>query len=67
MVWHDLSYTQAWLSEEGQEFENFSKKGCFLICNKNNFTSFGPPRETAGKSTVGPLGEFLPMPMHASM
>jgi len=24
------SYTQAWVSEEGQEFENFSKKSCFL-------------------------------------
>jgi len=25
-----FSYTQAWVSEEGQEFENFSKKCCFL-------------------------------------
>jgi len=29
-----FSYTQAqaWVSERGQEFENFSKKGCFLSC-----------------------------------
>jgi len=25
-----FSYTQAWLSEGGQEFENFSKKTCIL-------------------------------------
>jgi len=25
-----FSYTQAWVSEGGKEFENFSKKGCFL-------------------------------------
>jgi len=25
-----FSYTQAWVPEGGQEFENFSKKGCFL-------------------------------------
>jgi len=25
-----FSYTQAWVSEGGQELKNFSKKGCFL-------------------------------------
>jgi len=25
-------YTKAWVSEGGQEFENFSKKTCFLSC-----------------------------------
>jgi len=25
-----LSYTQTWVWEGGHEFENFSKKGCFL-------------------------------------
>jgi len=29
-VTRTLSYTKAWVSEEEQEFENFSKKGCFL-------------------------------------
>jgi len=27
-----FSCTQAWVSENGQEIENFSKKGCFLSC-----------------------------------
>ena len=31
MVWHELFlHTSIWMSEEGQEFENFSKKRCFL-------------------------------------
>jgi len=41
-----FSYTQAWVSEGGgQEFENFSEKGCFLSFElyKTNFTTFGPP------------------------
>jgi len=29
-VARNFFYTQAWLSEGGQEFENFSTKGCFL-------------------------------------
>jgi len=31
MVLHELFlHTSIWVSEEGQEFENFSKKCCFL-------------------------------------
>jgi len=37
-----FSYTQAWVSEGGQEFEKFSKKDCFLSFEwqKTNFTTF---------------------------
>jgi len=40
-----FSYTQAWVSEGEQEFENFSKKGCFLNFEwyKINFTTYGFP------------------------
>jgi len=39
-----FSYTQAWVSEGGQEFENFSKKGYFLVSSgKTKFHHFGPP------------------------
>jgi len=44
MVWRtNFSYTG--VSEEGQEFENFIKKRCFLNFEwkKANFTTFGPP------------------------
>jgi len=29
------------------DFENFSKKGCFLSveCEKTNFSTFGPPKK----------------------
>jgi len=35
------------VSEEGQEFENFSQKFCFpnFEWQKTNFTTFGPPIE----------------------
>jgi len=35
------------VSEEGQEFENFSKNAVFLISRgkKTNFTTYGPPIE----------------------
>jgi len=36
-----LCYTQAWVSEGGQEFKNFSKKGCFL--------------SSSGKKKISPL------------
>jgi len=44
-------YTQAWVSEGGQAFENFSKQGCFLSFDrkKTNFTTFGSPRKSFGK------------------
>jgi len=29
--WHELFSTQAWVSDGGQEFENFSKKAIFLV------------------------------------
>jgi len=31
-----ISYTQAWMSEGGQEFENFSKKVVFLVSSDKN-------------------------------
>jgi len=32
MLWHELSlHTSIWVSEEGQEFENFSKKAVFSV------------------------------------
>jgi len=36
------------------EFENFSKKGCFLSFKreKSNFTLFGPPLETFWKNPL---------------
>jgi len=46
MVWHELFlYTSIWVSEEGQEFENFSKKCCFLNFEwyESNFTTCGLP------------------------
>ena len=36
-----FSYKQAWVSEGGQEFEIFSKKGCFL--------------SSSGKTKISPL------------
>jgi len=52
MVWHErFLHVSIWVSEEGQEFENFSKKRCFLNfeCQKPNFTTFGPRGKTFGK------------------
>jgi len=46
MMWHELFlHTSIWVSEEGQEFKNFSKKLCFLNfeCYKTTFTTFGFP------------------------
>jgi len=46
MVWHELFlHTSIWVSEERWEFENFSKKCCFLSfeCQKPNFTTFHHP------------------------
>jgi len=37
MVWHELFlHTSIWVSEEGQEFENFSKNAVFLISSAQN-------------------------------
>jgi len=40
-----ISYTQAWVSEGGQEFQKFQQKCCFLSFEwqKTNFTTFDPP------------------------
>jgi len=46
MAWHERFLpTSVWVSEEGQEFENLSKKCCFLSFEwqKTNFTTFGLP------------------------
>ena len=49
-VARNVSYTPAWVSEEGQEFENIRKKlfSSFRVV-KNKFTTFGSPRTTLGK------------------
>jgi len=51
-----FSYTQAWVSEGGQEFESFSKKGCFLNFEwqKTNFTTFGTHTKRLDKSASVP-------------
>jgi len=42
----------------GQEFENFSKKGCFLVSSgKTKFHHFGPPIKTFGKMQLCPPGK----------
>jgi len=46
-----FSYTQAWVSEGGQEFEKISaKKVVFLVSSskKTNFTTFDSFRKTFG-------------------
>jgi len=60
-----LRYTQTWVSEGGREFENFRKKGVFLVSIKNKFHHFWPPVEKRlEKSNSGPPEKFLPRPMH---
>jgi len=46
----------AWASEGGLDFENFTKKGCFLSCEweKSNFTTLAPPGKILEKSPGGP-------------
>jgi len=46
-----FSYTQAWVSEGGQEFENFSKNLVFLVSSGKNQISplMAPPKKTYGK------------------
>jgi len=45
-----FSYTHAWVSEEGQEFENFNKKAVFSVSSVNNQISLLlAPRKTFGK------------------
>jgi len=44
MVWHKrFLHTSMWVTEDGQEFENFSKKCCFLNFEwyESDFTTFG--------------------------
>jgi len=50
-----FSYTQAWVSEGGKEFENFSKK-YFLNFewSKTNFTTFDPPQKNVWKYPLVP-------------
>jgi len=48
------------------DFENFSKKGCFLSFEwkKSNFTTFGPALENVWKNPLAPsLEKILPTPM----
>jgi len=68
-VTRTFSYTQALVSEGGQEFENFSKKDCFLSSSdKTKISPLWPPLEKLlEKSTCGPLEKILPTPMHTSM
>jgi len=53
----------------GQEFDNFSKKGCFpsFEWRKPNFTTFVPLEKHLEKSTSAPLDKILPTPMHTGM
>jgi len=57
---------QPFTSEEGEDFTNCSKKGCFLSFEweKTNFTTFGPPAiKILEKSSADPpLGKILPTP-----
>jgi len=64
-----FSYTQAWVSEGGQEFENFSKNFVFLVSSgKNQISPLMPPlKKLMEKSTGVPLEKILPTPMHTSM
>jgi len=52
------------VSEEGQEFENFSRKDVFLVSSgENKLHHFWPPlEERLEKSTSGPLENILPRP-----
>jgi len=52
-------YTQAWVSEVGQEFENFSKKGCFFgfEWQTANYTTFAPPIEKRLEKSTSALLE----------
>jgi len=64
-----FSYTQAWVSEGGQEFENFSKKAVFLIsCGKQQISPLLAPLEKLlEKSTSALLDKILSTPMHTSI
>jgi len=62
MVWHErFLLTGLWASEEGQEFEKFSKKNAvYLISSgKNKFHHFWTPVEKLlEKSTSAPFGKM---------
>jgi len=47
VVARNFSYTQAWVLEVGDKFENFSKKAVFLVSSgKNKFHHCWPPNST---------------------
>jgi len=68
-VTRTFSYTQAWMSEGGQEFENFNKTVCFLSSSgKTKISPFLAPLEKRlEKSTCGLFEKILPTPMPTSM
>jgi len=57
------------VSEEGQEFANFSKKAVFLVSGgkKQILSLLAPLEKLLEKSTSGPLEKFLPTTVHTSM
>jgi len=57
MVCHErFLHTSIWVSEEGQEFENFSKNAVFLISSAKKQISplLAPVEKLLEKSTSGP-------------
>ena len=54
-----LSYTQAWVSERGKEFDNVKNKSCYLILSGKKQISllFSPLRKLLEKSTSVPPGK----------
>jgi len=70
MVWHErFLHTSRWVSEEGQEFENFSKNAVFLISSGEKQISLllASRRKTLKFTSGHPLEKFLSTPMHTSM
>jgi len=62
-----FSYTQAWVSKEGQGFKNFRKKGVFSVSSGEKQISplLAPLRKTFGKiHQCPPWKKILPTPMH---
>jgi len=52
MLWHErFLHTSMWVSEGGQEFENFNKNAVFIISSGMNQISplLAHPRKTFGK------------------
>jgi len=66
--WHELFlHTSMWVSEEGQELENFSKNAVFLISSAKKQISphSTTRRKTFEKSTSAPLPGKIPSDAHA--